>query len=380
LGQGTPLGRISVELANVAAPQAYRLVVGLKGTQAENDWSVWVYPPKADPAMPADVLITPSLDQAALARLDAGGRVLLLPPRLSRMHPRLGFEPIFWNRYMFSTQERQTLGLLCDPKHPALTRFPTHFFQDWQWHEIVSRARGMGLDTLPTDLHPIVQVIDDWNTNRKLGLVWECRVGAGKLLVCSADLAKDLGKRPAALQLRESLLSYMAGRRFNPKVAVSKDDLARLLDVTQPSKLATLGARVIDTDSEDSANGNVAANVIDGDPGTIWHTKWTPTNDPMPHHITIDLGRAVTLKGITYLPRQDGANGRIAECEIYCSIEPNSWAGPAAKVRWPDTDQIQTVNFKQPVKARYLKVVALSEVSRNPFASIAELDVLTDEK
>ena len=174
----------------------------------------------------------------------------------------------------------------------------------------------------PKDLHPIVQPIDDWNTNRKLGLVWECRVGSGKLLVCSADLEKDLGKRPAARQLRESLLSYMAGKRFDPKVAVSKDDLARLLDLTQPSKLVTLGARVIEADSEDSANGNVAANAIDGDADTIWHTKWTPANDPMPHHLTIDLGRAVTLKGITYLPRQDGANGRIAECEIYCSTEP----------------------------------------------------------
>jgi hypothetical protein len=38
------------------------------------------------------------------------------------------------------------------------------------------------------------------------------------------------------------------------------------------------------------------------------------------------------------------------------------------------------VSFDQPVKARYLKVVALSEVNRNPYASIAELDVLTDEK
>src|ERR1035437_1350266 len=281
---------------------------------------------------------------------------------------------------MFHTQARQTLGLLCDPKHPALARFPTQLFQDWQWDEIVSSAQGMVLDALPKGLRPIVQVIDDWNTNRKLGLVWECRVGSGKLLVCSADLDKDLGKRPAARQLRESLLSYMAGKRFNPKVAVSKDALARLLDLTEPSKLATLGARVIETDSEDSANGNVAANAIDGDPGTIWHTSYTPAPDPMPHHLTIDLGRALTLTGITSLPRQNMANGRIAECEIYCSIEPSSWAAPTAKVKWPNTDQLQTVTFKQPVKARYLKVVARSEVNRNPFTSIAELDVVTDEK
>jgi hypothetical protein len=389
LGQSTPLGRISFPFASIrvirgspvqSAPHACKLVVGLKGTPFENDWNLWVYPSASEAAVPADVLVTPALDLAALARLDAGGRVLLLPSRLSRMHPRLDFEPIFWNRYMFHTQARQTLGLLCDPKNPALAKFPTQFFQDWQWDDIVSNAHGMVLDSLPKELRPIVQPIDDWNTNRKLGLVWECRVGRGRLLVCSADLNKDLAKRPAARQLRESLLSYIAGKSFNPKVAVSKEALAQLLDLTQPSKLATLGARVIDTDSEDSANDNVAANAIDGNADTIWHTKWTPENDPMPHHLTIDLGRAVTLKGITYLPRQDGANGRIAECEIYCSTEPNSWAAPTAKVKWPNTDQLQTVNFKLPVKARYLKVVARSEVNHNPYASIAELDVLTDEK
>ena len=139
---------------------------------------------------------------------------------------------------MFGKQERQTLGLLCDPKHPALAGFPTAFFQDWQWNEIVTRAQGTVLDSLPKDLRPIVQVIDDWNTNRKLGLVWECRVGRGKLLVCSADLAKDLETLPAARQLRASLLGYMAGKSFSPKVAVGKDALARLLDLAEPSKPA----------------------------------------------------------------------------------------------------------------------------------------------
>jgi hypothetical protein len=281
---------------------------------------------------------------------------------------------------MFRTQARQTLGLLCDPRHPALAKFPTAFYQDWQWNEIVTRAQGMVLDTLPQDLRPIVQPIDDWNTNRKLGLIWECRVGRGRLLVCSADLAKDLEKRPAARQLRASLVSYMAGKRFNPRVTVSKDDLARLLDLTQPSKLVTLGAKVIEADSEDSANGNIAANAIDGDPDTIWHTRWQPSNDPMPHHLTVDLGREVTLKGITYLPRQDMANGRIADCDIYCSTDRASWSAPAAKAKWPNTAQLQTVRFPEPVRARYLKVVARSEANGNPFASIAELDVLTDEK
>jgi hypothetical protein len=380
LGQGTLLGRVQVDLAKVAAPKACKLVVGLKGTPFENDWGVWVYPAKPAVAAPSNVLVTAGLDQPALARLDAGGKVLLLPPRLSRMNPRLSFEPIFWNHYMFRNHDHVTLGLLCDPRHPALARFPTEFFQDWQWDEIVTKAQGMVLDALPKDLHPIVQPIDDWNTNRKLGLVWECRVGNGKLLVCSADLEHDLDKRPAARQLRESLLSYMSGKRFNPKVAVSKDALAKLLDLTQPSKLVALGAKVIEADSESSAGDHLAAHAIDGDPDTIWHTSWEPARDPLPHHLTIDLGREVTLKGITYLPGQDMSNGRIAQGEIYCSDDPASWAEPVARVKWPNTRALQTVYFKQPVKARYLKVVALAEVNGNPYTSIAELDVLTDEQ
>ena len=51
------------------------------------------------------------------------------------------------------------------------------------------------------------------------------------------------------------------------------------------------------------------------------------------------------------------ANGRIAECEIYCSAEPNFWAAPVATVNWPNNDKLQTVTFRQPVTARYLKLV-----------------------
>jgi hypothetical protein len=107
--------------------------------------------------------------------------------------------------------------------------------------------------------------------------------------VCSADLEKN--DRPAARQLRASLLTYAASDRFQPQVEVTKESLAKMLERAKPSKLVRLGARVVETDSEDTAHGNVAAHAIDGDPDTFWHTRWTPRNDPMPHHLVIDLGR-----------------------------------------------------------------------------------------
>ena len=394
---GNALGQVSVDLKSVPAPARYKLVVGVGQLSLgslpqrsnppvfENDWDVWVYPPKVNTQPPAGVTIAEDLDSQALAALGSGGKVLLLipPNRVQTGQSNkvmLGFSSIFWNTAWTHRQPPTTLGILCDPKHPALANFPTEFHSNWQWWYLVSRAGAMILDDLPKELRPTVQVIDDWVTNHKLGLVFEGKVGKGKLLVCSIDLKKDLDSNPVARQMLHSLLDYMGGKSFNPKVAVGKGDLGRLLERTSPSKLVTLGARVVEADSEDSTDDHLGAQAIDGDSGTIWHTRWQPSTDPMPHHLTIDLGRAVTLRGITYLPRQDMANGRIADCEIYCSSDPNSWAAPAAKVKWPNTAQLQTVRFEPPVKARYLKVVARSEVNGNPFTSIAELDVLTDEK
>ena len=65
---------------------------------------------------------------------------------------------------------------------------------------------------------------------------------------------------------------------------------------------------------------------------------------------------------------------------IYCSNDRNSWGEPKATARWADTDQIQTRLFEQPVKGRYLKLLVKSEINNHPFASLAELDVLTEEK
>ena len=69
------------------------------------------------------------------------------------------------------------------------------------------------------------------------------------------------------------------------------------------------------------------------------------------------------LKGITYLPRQDQANGRIREAEIYCSLSRTAWGKPTAKAQWNGSDRLQTVLFRQPVPTRYLKLLVKSTVN-----------------
>jgi GH18 family chitinase len=235
VGSGTALGRVEAPLSRVKAPARYRLLASLDGTPFENGWDVWVYPARVDAGVPSGVTVVRELDATAEAALRDGGRVVLLVPpgrvrgdELGRVE--LGFSSIFWNTAWTSRQAPHTLGVLCDPAHPALAEFPTDGHSDWQWWYLVTRAGAMILDGLPRELRPTVQVIDDWFTSRKLGLVFEVRVGRGRLLVTSIDLDGDLAANPVARQMRCSLLRYAASEGFAPSVEVSADAVRALFE------------------------------------------------------------------------------------------------------------------------------------------------------
>ncbi|MFJ2030157.1 discoidin domain-containing protein [Streptosporangium sp. NPDC087985] len=101
-----------------------------------------------------------------------------------------------------------------------------------------------------------------------------------------------------------------------------------------------------------------AANVLDGNQATFWHTRWYGGTDPLPHHIVLDLGEKLEVTGLRYLPRQDGANGRIAGYEVWGSTDRTAWTKVAAGT-FANTAAEQTVT-ENGMLARYLKLVATS--------------------
>jgi hypothetical protein len=155
----------------------------------------------------------------------ADGKQVRLDPEKGAI--AFGFSSIFWNTAWTNGQPPHTFGVLCDPKHPAFTSFPTDFHSNWQWWYPIKEAVPMILDELPRELRPIVQIVDDWVTNRKLGLVFEARVGSGRLLVSSINL-RDPVLDPVRRQLRASLLAYVSSVNFNPAVTVTPEALATL--------------------------------------------------------------------------------------------------------------------------------------------------------
>jgi hypothetical protein len=338
-----------------------------------NTWDIWVYPAALDTKPLDGVLIAERFDEKTKAALKNGAKVLLVPP-LNSIDSDVppAFTTIFWNTQWTHRQPPHTLGILCDPKHLALAQFPTEFHSNWQWWDLVTKSRFMILDKFPARLRPIVQVIDDWNTNRRLGLIFEAKAGKGKLLVCSIDLKNNLSQRPVARQMLHSLLRYMDSNAFAPKYSIDAELMQSLF--REPSLLSS--ARLIMTDSE--APGYEARNVIDGNPDTIWHTPWGENAPTYPHEFRIELPESHEIKGFTYLPRQDMSNGWINKYEVYVSVDGQNWGEPAATGNFEPNRNKKKVLFDKSRKGRFFRFVALSGFKGQIFGSAAEIDLITE--
>jgi hypothetical protein len=228
VGNGLRLCSIDVPLQDLKPASKYVLTVSVPGVTnpngqpVENSWDIWVFPADLDVQAPAGVTVSAALDEKALELLEKGGKVLLLlPPERVVTGSQIGFSSIFWNTAWTQNQPPHTLGILCDPRHALFANFPTESHSNWQWWDLVHGSAAMQIDRLPKDLRPLVQPIDTWFENRRLGLLFEARLNGGKILVCSMDLAGSLAKRPVARQMLYSLMKYMESDQFNPQVDVT---------------------------------------------------------------------------------------------------------------------------------------------------------------
>jgi hypothetical protein len=380
-GKLTPIGTISTSLARAAAPAKLTVTVSLKGTEFRNSWDIWVYPDYAPITPPADVLVTDAWNDAVQSALSNGRKVVLFPSRTIPAATLKGsFLPVFWSPIWFvmcggQDPDPGTMSILCDPRHPALALFPTEFYSNWQWWDLLNNSTTLDLDGTPADFRPIVQVTDNFSRQKKLGNLFEARVGKGRLLVCTIDLQKDLAHRAVAAQLLRSLYAYTGTDAFQPASELTMTALDRVLE-TSSNHLAKIGAKVIGCDSE--AEGYPASNAIDDDLNTIWHTVWQPTAAPLPHFLTIDMGTTLQIKGVTYLARQDNANARVGDCEVYLSKDFSNWGEPVAIAKLSNTADLQTILFKAPASGRYLKFLVKSAIAPQPIIAVADFDVIED--
>lgn len=367
------VGTVSISLKMAKAPTKLTFTVSVPALKASNRWDIWVYPDSKQVAAPASITLTDKVEEAVVA-LREGKTVLLRASARNLAASRAGsFYGAYWSPVMFEREPGQ-MGMLCDPSHPALKQFPTDFYTDWQWYSLLPKSRAAILNALP-NVEPIIQPIDKYNRNDRLGSLFEVGVGKGRLMVCAFNLWEDMDSRPEARQLLRSIYRYLSSMPTK-LTQVNEADLLKVIKEYEPSVMDRLGAKVLKTDSEDIQNGNIAANAIDGDPTTFWHSQWEPVAPLLPHEIVIEFAAPVELAGIFLTGRQDMGNGRIKDYEVYLSDDPAKWGAPVHKGQLANSAVRQELHFGKLSKGRYLRFVAVSEYSGNPYVAIGELELI----
>jgi hypothetical protein len=230
VGNGNVIGEIHTSLEFVK--RARKLKLEIRSGKYTNSWKIWVYPRDQGTIEKNDVHITGELDAATLQILEDGGKVLLLAAGRIENGKEIvqQYTPVFWNTSWFRMRPPHTTGLLIEEKHPVFGSFPTDYFSDLQWWELVNLQQVINLEHFPPDFKPIIQPIDTWFLNRRLAMLFEARVGNGALMVCSMDLNTDGTNGLVSGQFYNSMLSYLNSDAFHPNSKIEIETLAELFE------------------------------------------------------------------------------------------------------------------------------------------------------
>ena len=284
-GKLTSIGNISTSLGMITEPEQLLLEIFLEGRCPQrpkntignkvagdgdppvicNSWKIWVYPKiekspfEGGARRAGDVIISSSWNEDIQNALVDGARVLLLADEedLEKFEDTR-WHPIFWSYQLFTTQPK-TMGALIDETHPALSKFPTENFSDWQWKNLLDNSTALDLEDAPTSFRPFVQFVPDFNSNKKLAAILEARVGMGRLIISTLDLQNNLDNRREAKQLLHSLLTYMQSDDFLPSQSLETNILNQLLKITESDSSEKLHGLIF-KDTFENVPGNVNIN------------------------------------------------------------------------------------------------------------------------
>lgn len=142
-------------------------------------------------------------------------------------------------------------------------------------------------------------------------------------------------------------------------------------------KIETVRLEVVYASSQEVGEGN-ASHLTDGDANTIWHTMYSVTVAKHPHWVDLDAGEVKTIKGFSFLPRQDGNNGNIKDYSIHVSMDGKEWGKPIHKGSFANTQVEKKITFDKAIKGRFIRFTALSSHNNQDFASGSEIVIIAE--
>ncbi len=235
-GSNIPLGKIDIDLSFIG--KAAEVNLEIKLGDASNDWDFYIYPSNVKMPSAGNVIIAYEWNDDIKNKLLNGKDVLLMAAGRIEYGKDVvqTLAPVFWNTSWFKMRPPHTTGLLINPNHPVFRNFPTGYYADLRWWDIINKTQVMQLTDFPKGFTPLIQPIDTWFLNRKLGMLIEAKVGKGRLIISSIDLDENLHKRPVARQLYISILDYMNSNKFRPQYLVDPEVVSGLFEKASSKK------------------------------------------------------------------------------------------------------------------------------------------------
>jgi hypothetical protein len=243
-GQVLKLGSISFAWPSIRATTRVKLSFKLSGggETLENEWDFWIFPRRDAPALQAAVdeelknalgarypglsgdpaanlSVVSKLEAQELEHLGRGGDVLLLGAG-----PFPTLESYDRWRPGWGGRSHQNVGtVLAD--HPVFKDLPHDGWGDWHFYSILNGAPPILIDEEKMGgFDPILEVISSAADIRKQAVMFERRVGKGRLFVSTAVL--DL-ENPANVALLDGIVNYVTGPDFAPALSLDAAILRR---------------------------------------------------------------------------------------------------------------------------------------------------------
>ena len=120
-------------------------------------------------------------------------------------------------------------------------------------------------------------------------------------------------------------------------------------------------------------------NVLDGNPGTMWHSEYDPENDPFPHILTIDLQKTTALHDISIYPRTDAGSGRITKGQLYAGDDLEDMAlvtdFTGGEYFLGDGREKPIVVDLDQISARYIQIYSLETSAPGVNTAVSEVEI-----
>ena len=135
--------------------------------------------------------------------------------------------------------------------------------------------------------------------------------------------------------------------------------------------------KVLRFSSQNESNGKLAVNAVDGNPRSLWHSRFDSGVAAPPHELVFDLGGTYDITGFRYLARQDnGWNGAFAKAEFTVSDSAEDFGDPTVIAEFKKTKKSQAADCPNPVRGRYVRVRSMKEVNGSQWGSAAEIGIV----